>query len=219
MPWPRKTWIQLSSLNSSSSSRKMRPLERHRSILRWSVAGNSIVPAIVARSRRHRSVRPIVENDEVADPLPFEVGLAVEFVDVRLIELAVGKQTDEADRCRLDEMHAGRFERLEKSRRQAERDAVPVPDLAPLAAREAKPVRVRELLTVEVRQQQLLGCIIVDVLAANRRGRCRCDAAAECATANRVRERSSAYSGTKGSVRAQGTAIARSQGSQWLQSS
>ena len=45
--------------------------------------------------------------DEVADALPFEIRLAVELVDRRLVGGSVGTQPHEADRGRLDKMDAG----------------------------------------------------------------------------------------------------------------
>ena len=160
-----------------------------------------------------------MEDDEVAHALPFEVGLAVEFVDRRLVGRAVGEQPHEPDRGRLDEMDAGRFQRLEEAGGKAERDAIPVPHLAPLAGREAEPVGVGELLAVEVGEQQLLGGIVVDMLAR-----------IDVAVADAVLERDAPLPARlargrprvgreRRSVRAHGTAIARSHGSQWLQSS
>ena len=78
---------------------------------------------------------------------------------------ASGKQPHEPDRGRLDQVDAGRFQRLEEAGGKTERDAVAVPHLAPLAARETEPVGVRELLAVEVGEQQLLGRLVVDMLA------------------------------------------------------
>src|SRR6185312_6525829 len=40
-------------------------------------------------------VRPIMQHDEVPHALPFEVALAVEFIDRRLIGRRVGKEPDE----------------------------------------------------------------------------------------------------------------------------
>ena len=106
-----------------------------------------------------------MEDDEVADALVFEVGLAVEFVDVRLVEFGVGKQPHEPDRGGLDQVDPGRFQRLEEARGKADRDAVAVPHLAALAGHEAQRFGFGQLLAVEVGQQQLLGFIVVDVSA------------------------------------------------------
>ena len=91
--------------------------------------------------------------------------LAIELVDRRLVRVPVREQPDEPDRSRLDQMDAGRFQRLEEARGEAQRDAIPVPHLAPLAAGEAKAIGVGELLAVEIGEQQLLGVIVVDMLA------------------------------------------------------
>ena len=95
-----------------------------------------------------------MEDDEVAHPLPLEIRLAVELVDRRLIGRGVGKQPHEPDRRRLDEVDAGRFQRLEESRGKAQRDAIAVPHLLALAAGEAKAVGVGELLAIEIREEQ-----------------------------------------------------------------
>src|SRR4051794_23191383 len=106
-----------------------------------------------------------MEHDEIAHSLPFEIGLAVELIDCRLIRSGVGEQLYEPDRRRLDEMDAGRFQRLEEARRKAQRDAIAVPHLLALAAGEAEPVGVGERLTIEVGEKQLLGRIVIDMLA------------------------------------------------------
>ena len=130
-----------------------------------------------------------------------------------------GKQPHEPDRRRLDEVDAGRFQRLEEAGGKAERDAIAVPHLAPLAAGEAKPVGVGELLAVEVGEEQRLGGIVVDMLA-------RIDEAVAGAVLERdaplparLARGRPRVAESSGSVRAHGTAIARSHGSQWLQSS
>ena len=121
--------------------------------------------------------------------------LAIEFVDRRLVGRSVGEQPHEPDRGRLDEMDAGRFQRLEEAGGKAERDAIAVPHLAPLAAREAKPVRVaraarRRGSRAAASRQRRRRCA-----CSNRRGRCRCGAGAECATASPARARSRACRG------------------------
>ena len=55
--------------------------------------------------------------------------------------------------------------RLEEAGGKAERDAIAVPHLASLAGGEAQPVGIGELLAVEVGKQQLLGRVVVDMLA------------------------------------------------------
>src|SRR5579864_7040714 len=106
-----------------------------------------------------------MKHDEVAYALPFEIALAVELVDGRLVGRGVREQPDKADRRRLDQVNARRFQRLQEPRREAERDAIAVPHLAPLAARETKAIGVSELLTIEVREEQLFGALVIDVLA------------------------------------------------------
>ena len=115
-------------------------------------------------------------------------------------------------------MDAGRFQRLEEARGKAERYAVAIPHLAPLSAREAQTVRVSQLLSVKVREEQLLSGIVVDVLARIDEAIAGAMLESECATATRARARWPSVRNQR-IGRAHGTAIARSHGSQWLQSS
>ena len=163
-PLAENTWIQLSSPNNSSFSRKIAAVGAPEVDLILQRLGQFHRPAIFPEVAV-ALVRPIMEHDEVAHALPLEIALAVEFVDRRLVGRAIGKQPNEPDRSGLDKVDAGRFQRLEEVRRQAERDAIAVPHLSPLAAREAKPVGLGQLLAVEVGEKQRLGAIVVDMLA------------------------------------------------------
>ncbi len=105
---------------------------------------------------------------------------------VRLVELTVGKQPHEPDRRGLDEVQAGRFQRLQESRGKTDRDAIAVPHLAALAGRETQPVRVRQLLTVEVGQAAASRLIRRRCSGSNKRGRCRSGAAADAPLPTRL---------------------------------
>src|SRR6185295_15541605 len=60
----------------------------------------------------------------------------------------------------LDQVDAGGLERLEKPRRQPERDAVAVPEFAASAGGEAQRARVGQWLAIQVRQQCRRGLVI-----------------------------------------------------------
>ena len=74
----------------------------------------------------------IVEDQEVAHALPFEIALAVEFVAIGLFDIAAGNQLQEARNGRLDHVDAGGFERLHETRRKSHGDDVMRPHPLPL---------------------------------------------------------------------------------------
>ena len=66
----------------------------------------------------------------------------------------------------LDQVDAGRFERLEESAREADGDAVAIPRLAAPAGREPQRPRIGQRLAVEPRQQLRGGLVVADEVAA-----------------------------------------------------
>ena len=127
----------------------------------------------------------------------------------------VGEQREQAADPALDEMDAGRFERLEEA---ADRPIATQfsSTTAAAAGGEADRARLAEGLAFEVREQHGLGFVIADELAAIDVAVADAVLRAGCAIASRpVRGR--AGIGQRGRHGA-GTAIARSQGSQCAQS-
>ena len=95
----------------------------------------------------------VMEEDEVANALHLLGGLGVVFGDHRRIEALVGEELLQPLDAGLDQRDAGRFQRLQKSRGQAERDAVPRPcDFAP-ARREAQAARLHGRRAGDVGEQ------------------------------------------------------------------
>src|SRR5690349_11403823 len=88
-------------------------------------------------------VQFVVGNDEVAHVAYLFVGLSIESVDFGSFESTIWKQRDQPEQRALDQVNARGFQRLEKSSRESQREAVPVPDAAPLARDEANPARRR----------------------------------------------------------------------------
>ena len=77
-----------------------------------------------------------------------------------------GKQLQQPVHRRLDQMDAGRFQRLDEARRQADRDDVADPGLAPPAGREPKRPRLGHRLAVEVGEQGRSRLVLADVARA-----------------------------------------------------
>ena len=106
-----------------------------------------------------------MEDDEVPDALVLEVRPPVELVDVDGIEATRGKEAGEADDDRLNEVDAGRLERLEEAARKTDRHAVLVPQLAALAREELDVARGTRRSAVESRQENRGRLVVGDVLA------------------------------------------------------
>ena len=68
-----------------------------------------------------------MEDDEVADVLEHVLHLAVIFVALERVEAPVREQREQLGDAALDEVDAGRFERLDEPARQAQRNDVRVP--------------------------------------------------------------------------------------------
>jgi hypothetical protein len=107
-----------------------------------------------------------VEDQEVPYPVHLEVRMRVELVDVGLLEARVREERGQPRDRRLDQVDAGRLQRLHEARRQPQRDHVAVPGPAALAGDEAQHPRLGQRLAVEVGQQGRGGLVLADVRAA-----------------------------------------------------
>ena len=107
----------------------------------------------------------IMQDQEIADRAPFEIGLAVELGDVRRVEAGAREQAQQPGDARLDQMDAGRFERLHEPRRQPERDAVLHPHRAPFAGGELQRARLGERCAVEPGEQDRRRAIVTQMRA------------------------------------------------------
>ena len=92
----------------------------------------------------------IVSNDEVAYVFIFGARLEVVLVDVGRRNSVRRKHRQQPVDRRLDEVNAGRLERLEKARRQANRDDVLLPGFQPPTGPEPDGPRIGQRLSVEV---------------------------------------------------------------------
>jgi hypothetical protein len=61
-------------------------------------------------------------DQEVADPFVLQARLPVVFVDEQRVEVPVGEQCQEFGDARLDQVDAGRLQRLQEPARQSERE-------------------------------------------------------------------------------------------------
>ena len=98
--------------------------------------------------------------------LDLVVGLPVVFVDVRLADAVPRKHLHEPHDAALDQVDAGRFQRLDEAARKADGNAVAVPGLAALARPELDDARLGEHLAFDVGQQALFGRVVGEVAAA-----------------------------------------------------
>ncbi len=107
-----------------------------------------------------------------------------------------GKQVEQPGDRRLNDVDAGRFQRLDKPRRKADRDDVADPGLAADAGREADRARIARLLRHRGWRAGSRPLRPRSSAATRRHGRCRCGAGAECATAIRPCARSPGSAGS-----------------------
>ena len=94
----------------------------------------------------------IVKDDEVAHRLVAVDHVAVVFVALDRADAAVGKQREQLLDAVLDQVDAGRFQRLEETRRQADarRHSLPTPCLRRPAVKRRR-LRLGDRLAFEVR--------------------------------------------------------------------
>ena len=107
-----------------------------------------------------------MEDQEVADALDLEIGLAVVFVAQRLRNRKGGEQLHQPGDGGLDHVDAGRFERFQEAARQAQRDDVAVPRALAAPGDEAKVAGVGLCLALDIRQQRRGGGIVGEIAAA-----------------------------------------------------
>ena len=94
----------------------------------------------------------VVRDDEVAHVLEFEPRLPIIFVDVGRGETGRREQRQQLVDAGLDQMDAGRFQRLEEAGRRPDRNDVLLPRLQAPARPEADRPRIGQRFTVEVRR-------------------------------------------------------------------
>src|SRR5438309_1170515 len=117
-----------------------------------------MVPERIAGSARDL----VVGDDEVSHILIFGVRLKVILLDVGSRESRGWEHREKPVDRGLNEMNAGRLERLEEAGREANRDDVLVPRLEPPTGSEAHRSRVGERFAVEIGEKRLAHLLVAD---------------------------------------------------------
>src|SRR6185437_7868830 len=130
--------------------------QRFRDLHRAGVAPKRLLPLL----------RVIVQDQEIPYPLILESAGAIEFLRQHRVAVAVWKQRQQPRDRRLDQVNRSRLQRLEKSRRQADGDAIARPELPPDPGGEAQRPRLAQGLTRQVGEQDGGSLVIAHVLAA-----------------------------------------------------
>src|SRR5256884_2406990 len=107
--------------------------------------------------------REVVQDQEVADALVLDRRLLVVAVDEHGPAVSVRQQVDEPRDTGLDQIDAGRLERLHESTRQSDGDAVFVPEFLAHAGCELQDARLGEGSAVEVTHQRAVRFVVADV--------------------------------------------------------
>src|SRR5688572_29866801 len=108
----------------------------------------------------------IVQHYEIADVLDLRAHLLVELVDVGLLDRGAREHLHQPDHAALDQVDAGRLQRLDEAAGQTDRDAILLPVLATLARAEFDHTRLGQHLAFDVRQQSLLRLLVRQIAAA-----------------------------------------------------
>ena len=157
MPWPSITATQLVVENSSSPSRNTRPLARHSSILRGEPVRDRHRPALIPELGIVALGRIVVEDDEVADVLERPCICRLYSSRSTGLKRLSGNRREQLGDAALDEVDAGRFERLDEAARQgpARRHCVPG-ELAPARCVKDESPRLGQRLAFEIGEQHSL---------------------------------------------------------------
>ena len=131
----------------------------------------------------------VMQDDEIAHVIEQLAHAAVVLVALQRADRLAGKQREQPRDAVLDQVDAGRFERLHEARRKPDGDDIVDPALFAAARWRSASARFGQRLAVEIGQQDRLRLVLLHEVGCNRRGRCRCGAAAGCATASLRRAR------------------------------
>src|SRR5688572_26737089 len=103
-----------------------------------------------------------MQDQEVPDSFELQFHEAVIFIPQHRIAAAIWKQLEQMGNRTLDQVNAGRLERLQKAARQPDRHAVSSPDLLAPSGRETQDSRIRERFAFEALHERLRGGVIAD---------------------------------------------------------
>ena len=197
----------------------MPPVSRNNSIRCRRRIRDRHVSARVPERFADAVVGVVVQDDEVADVLVFRGRGAIELLAPLLAIAAVRKQQDQALDRHLDQVNRCGLERLQKAAASPMHTTFRFHNCLRRPGGEANQPRLGERRCIEIRRPTARVRAHRSYARKNRRGRCQCGVAAGCATASLLRARSIACEARAELVRSDGSAHARSQGSQCDQSS
>ena len=109
------------------------------------------------------TVGVVMKDNEIAQAFHFERGASIEIVASLIADFASRKHLKQPVHRSLDEVDARRFQRLDKSRREANCDDIAHPSLPAAPGRESQSSRIRHRLAVEVRKQDRRSLVLADV--------------------------------------------------------
>ena len=107
-----------------------------------------------------------MQDQEIADLVEFVAAAAVVFLALRRAVAVLREQADQPVHVALDEMDAGRFERLEKAARQTDRRAIVRPESFAPAGGEPDGARIGEGLRFEAAHQHVGSFVVRHEIAA-----------------------------------------------------
>jgi len=117
--------------------------------------------------RRIAALHGVVMQDEkIPDALVLQGADTVVFGDHQRIEITIGKQRQQPADRGLNQVNAGRFQRLHEAGGKTDGDAVAIPRCTPASGDEAQRTRLAQRFAVEVREQGRGRLVVADVLAA-----------------------------------------------------
>ena len=122
--------------------------------------GDAHRPAVVPERRVVALRGLVVQDDEVADTLVFELGLRVVFGDVGGVETGMREEAHHPRDRSLDQVDAGRLERFEKTAGQSDGHAVAVPELLAPAGLEPDVARFGQRGAVQIGHQDRGGLVL-----------------------------------------------------------
>src|SRR5437588_13035403 len=104
-----------------------------------------------------------MQDEEVADALELESRLAVVALDQHRTEAAVGHEVEQSRDPGLDQIDAGRLERLHETARQPDGYAIAIPEFPAHSGREFQDAWLCQRPPVQVRHERLTRDVIRDV--------------------------------------------------------
>src|SRR5690606_22107506 len=101
-----------------------------------------------------------MQNQKVSNTIKLEVRLTIELIDIFLIKIFVGEETQQPCDSGLHQVNTGGLQGLHKAAGQAHRYTVFIPELFTLTRRKFQQTRLGEWLTIEIIKHNI-NCFIL----------------------------------------------------------